>query len=86
MWGNALLDVAAEERASGWIVKGSADTPFPEDGPDCKYTALCAQRPCFDALRRSFLVPATQEERETVCRALFDAVDEASSSNNTAER
>ena len=31
-------------------------TIFPENGPNCKYTALFDHRECFDALREAFLV------------------------------
>ena len=30
--------------------------PFPADGPTSRYAALFDKRPCFDALRESFMV------------------------------
>ena len=42
------------------FVKGTR-TPFPSNGPSCRYLALFDQRPCFDALRMSFVVDADPE-------------------------
>ena len=48
----------------GRVVRGATDTPFPADGPQSKYAALFDCRPCFDALRTSFV------EEHTVPRVM----------------
>ena len=71
-----MLESACEwrERSQRWVVKGTLDTPFPPDGPPHKYAALFDQRPCFDAIRRAFLIRSSLHERERTMQVLLDAV------------
>ena len=73
---NEMLESACEWRdmSQRWVVKGTLDTPFPPDGPPHKYAALFDQRPCFDAIRRAFLIRSSLHERERTMQVLLDAV------------
>ena len=57
------------------IVRGSDNSLFPEDGPNCKYIALFDARPCFDGLRAGFI--SEQTLRQTMVILHSTIVQEA---------
>ena len=68
------------------FVKGTR-TPFPQGGPSCKYTALFDQRPCFDALRTSFIVNVDPQSgpRALLCALANVLEDDATEYTNIAK-
>ena len=52
---NSWLAEAYTKKKFQMRVKGNSGVVFPENGPDCKYTALFSANRCFDPLRRSFV-------------------------------
>ena len=56
---NSWLAEAYTRMGNEMRVKGNQRVTFPENGPECKYTALFDKNPCFDPLRTSFVEEPT---------------------------
>jgi hypothetical protein len=92
---NEWLEKPFYERSDGvLVVRGTQSTPFPGgegEAPLHKYAALFDQRPCFDALRRSFFcstreaAQANSGELYARVDALGDALPEGGALRHTAE-
>ena len=57
--GNSWLAEAYTRMGNEMRVKGNQRVAFPENGPDCKYTALFDRNPCFDPLRTGLVEEMT---------------------------
>ena len=68
--------VASAHDEAGYI-RGTYRIPFPEDGPQCKYSALFDKRSEFDAIRESFIVQCDPEQQpHTFLKILLEEKDD----------